>query len=300
MVEETQATIVLPPRHPRVGDLIRLERARRDNLLELKAIEAQCEAAAEPHALEIERLEAEAAAAVVAAEASKSHRADVLLAQEKHREVQARVLEERAAQDARLRAESDRLAAVLFELEAADAERVSVQSRTAAQLSQARERFGQTRTTSRGRAIERKIAKIAQQQETIVARNPGARWFRIEIGINAEAHRLGLDKKVGAVSDAIVTPTFREALANGVRALRDELRAEPSEFEIRMRVEAILAEMKVSTDDTEIRVVYRRHNITVQAVGLSDAARARCVAALTGAEDARPVQQEAASAATAA
>src|SRR5690348_4738007 len=97
-------TLVLPPRHPRVPQLIQLESARMQQMRELKVIESECEAAAEPFALAIERLEGEEARIVAAADAAGARGDEIRKDQEKHREVQARIMVERAAQDARMRA----------------------------------------------------------------------------------------------------------------------------------------------------------------------------------------------------
>ena len=298
---ETQATIVLPPTHPRVAQLIHLERAKFERIRELRAIAAECQAAAQPIAQEIERLEGDEAKLVAGSELSGERRRDLLRLQYQHEELVAKILAEREAQDERLRAEAERLTAELVEIESAQEHRTSQRATLDASLADARERFNAARTTPRGRAIERKINEISRQQETIVLRNPGARLFRLEMGINQEAERLGLRAKVKAVVEAISGPTFMEAIEGGVRQLREELQAEPSAYEVRLKVLRILAEMQVPTDDAAIEVVHgKRHGFSVKVLGLSDAARGRCLAAIAGAADAKPMSAEGAAEATAA
>ena len=252
-----------------------------------------------PIAQEIERLEGDEAKLVAGSELSSERRRDLLRLQSQHEELVAKILAEREAQNERLRAEADRLTAELAEIEAAQEHRASERATLSASLADARERFNSARTTPRGRAIERKISEISRQQETIVARNPGARFFRLEMGINQEAERLGLRAKVQAVGDAISSPTFMEAIEGGVRQLREELQAEPSAYEVRRRVLRILMEMQVPAEDVAIDVVHgKRHGFSIKVLGLSDEARARCLAEIAGAES--PVPAESAAEATAA
>jgi len=302
MVEkETQATIVLPPPHPRVAQLIHLERAKFERIMELKAIEAECEASATPIALEIERLEGDEAKLIAGSELSSTRRSELALKQLQHEEMVAEILRERELQNARLRATADAFAAELAEIEAAQEHRTSVRVTLSASLADARERFNAARTTPRGRAIERKINEISQQQEKIVARNPGARFFRLEMGINQEAERLGMRARVKAVVEALGSQTFMEAIEEAVRRLREELQTDPSAYEVRRWVLRILAEMKVPTDDAAIEVVHgKKHGFSVKVLGLSDEARGRCLAAIAGAAEAPPTHSEGAAEATAA
>lgn len=291
----------LPPPHPRVAQLIQLERAKFERIKELRAIEAECEAAATPIALEIERLEGDEAKFDAGSRLRGDRRGELSRLAEQHGELISRIMAEREAQDARLKAEADRISAEVAELDTADGSTGAGRRAVDTALADARERFNAARTTPRGRAIERKVREISQQQEKIVARNPGARFFRLEMNVNHEAERLGLRAKVKAVVEAIGSPTFMEAIEGGVRQLREELQAEPSAYEVRRRVLRILAEMQVPADDAAIEVVHgRRHGFSIKVLGLSDEARGRCLAAIAGAEDQRPVQAEGAAEATAA
>ena len=255
--------IVLPPRHPRVPQLIGLEIAKMGRLQELAAIEVECEAAAAPIALEIERLQRE------------------------HVELTARIAAERAAQDARLLSEFDRLTAEATELDMAFAQRTFGRQALDASLADARERFNAARTTSRGRHLERSVKKIEKQQETIVARNPGAKFFRVEMAINAEAGRLGYLEKARAVSAAMRDAKFGEQLAEGILAFRAGKRAEPSEFEVKTIAVDVIRGMDVSVEDIELRVVYRHGNVHIEA-HVSDEARSKCLASLMAAQS-KPV-----------
>ncbi len=272
--------IVAPPRHPRVPQLIHLELAKMDRRRELAEIEAECEAVAEPIAVEIKLLEGEQEKILAGGRASADRRAEIGRLEQARLDLVVSLAKERAAQDARIQAEADRLAAELAEIDTSDAQRTGGLKDLNASLAAARERFDAARTTSRGRHLERSIAKIEKQQETIVTRNPGAKFFRIEMAISAEAERNGLGAKVRAVADSIRDPKFGQGLGDAIRAFRTGSRAEPSEFEVRMMALEIIHGMDVPSEDVELRVVYRPPNVAIQAEGITDAARARCLASL--------------------
>ena len=254
---------------------------------ELAAIEVECEAAAAPIALEIERLESEEAEIAASARISDDRRAEIERLQREHVELTARIAAERAAQDARLRSEFDRLTAEATELDMAFAQRTFGRQALDASLADARERFNAARTTSRGRHLERSVKKIEKQQETIVARNPGAKFFRVEMAINAEAGRLGYLEKARAVSAAMRDAKFGEQLAEGILAFRAGKRAEPSEFEVKTIAVDVIRGMDVSVEDIELRVVYRHGNVHIEA-HVSDEARSNCLASLMAAQS-KPV-----------
>lgn len=277
-----EARVVLPPRHPRMPQLIQLEFAKAERREELKAILAECETAAEPIALEIQALEDEEAKLVAGRARGAERLAEIDRLAQQHLESVERIREERIAQDARLRAESDRLIAEAIELAAAGKESAAALGTLGASLADARGRFDTARTTGRGRHLERAIAKIEKQQETIVARNPGARYFRTEMAIAAESERLGLRAKLKSVGTAIGDPKFGAALGDRIRAFRSGNRAEPSPFEVKVMCLEILEGMEAPAEGVELRVVYRRQNAHVEIVGISDEARATCLASLMG------------------
>jgi hypothetical protein len=253
MAEET--TLTLPPRHPRVPQLIQLERSRMQRVLELKAIEQACEKAAEPFALEIERLERDLAAVANAVGAADRMLAELDEAERRHFERMERIRQDRVAEDAGLAADKARIEERRHAALSIDGEMRVEAKRLEKGLEVQRALFDRERTTSAGRSIERKIQQIVKQQRTIVARNPGARFFRLELGISAEAARTGLLAKVAAVACAIKSEQFGALMGGGTRDLRHALQAEPSDFELKLLALRTLSEMNVPTDDTEIRVV---------------------------------------------
>lgn len=296
---KTATGIMSPPRHPRVPQLIQLEVARLGRLQELAAIDAECEASAAPIADEIERLEGEEAKLTAGAQLSVARRAELERLAQQHGQLRARILDERAAQDARLRSEAERIAAEAAELDAAQAHRESCRLTLDAALTEARERFDGARTTTRGRRLERKIREIEKQQETTVTRNPGARFYRVEMAIAAEAERMGLQEKVKAASSAMQNEKFAQRLSDGIRVIRSETKREPSEFEVKVIALGIINGMGVPTDDVDLRVVYRATHTHIE-THLSDDARAKCIASLMKKQGRQSIDVEGAAEATAA
>lgn len=266
-------TLRAPPRHERTSQLIRLEVAKFERQRELAEIAAACEAAAEPIALEIESLEGREAAIVAGGELASSRRDDLLRKLESQGELIARIMVERAAQDARLRGEGERIAAEVAEIDAAESVRAIDRLRVDAALSDARGRFDAARTTSTGRAIERKIAKIEQQQTQIILRNPEASYYRIEMAITKEAIESGFRDKQKAVVDVISAEGFGKELWAEIKRLRDERKSEPSELEVWYAAKGLIGR---AVEAEEVDVIVSWHppsKLHVKAGAISAAGR---------------------------
>lgn len=247
--------------------LIRLELARLRQVQELAEIEKSKEAEAEPIALEIEQLEAKVSATGDAWTA--------LMDRATEAETEIRSIDEQiAALTARANGLRESVAEIDRGLAANDREKAV----TAQALEAARERFAEVRTTSTGRSIERAITKIERQQKTIVDRNPGAKFFRLEMAIDAEAERLGFYNLVRTVTAYIKTPQFSAAISSQYREARARLKADPSEFEVQQMAIDILREKSIATEHVDVIAERKNGGVFIKTRGITDEARGFCVA----------------------
>jgi chromosome segregation ATPase len=265
-----------PPRiHPRAKQIMRLHQSLAKRRSELATIEAERDGEAAPVALEIEALEAEVAA--VSASRAELVKAGLFVGDQLFEAMKAR----------------DRIAAELTEADEAIEQIIAIrdvsdelQADTIARtteldgkLLEARSRFDEVRTTSRGRAVMRKIESIETHIERILDRHPEARIYQLEATVLEEAARRGILARVNAVDVMMRTPEFAAAFDKAIDEAKGTPRLPQSPNQMRDLAFEVLHALGVSTADVHFRVTWdaKAKSVTFIAPGVHPATRQRII-----------------------